>query len=196
MLIATTNSGKRDEYQQIFSAYPVRCLTLADVGLGSMDVEETGQTFMENALLKANVYQKASGLLTLADDSGIAVDALNGAPGVYSARYAPTVAERNAKLIAALTGVPGPQRTARFICVMVIMTGDGLTLIGEGRVEGSVGYEERGQYGHGYDPVFVLPDQRHLAELLPDEKNQISHRGRAIQRLLPYFPTLFSAEGA
>lgn len=189
LLIATTNAGKRDEYRDLLAALNVECLTLADVGLGAMDVDETGVTFTDNALLKARAYQAASGLLTLADDSGIAVDALDGAPGVYSARYAPTVAERNTKLLSAIQEVPTERRTARFVCVIAVVSPNGVTLIGEGRVEGRIAQAPRGELGHGYDPVFEVldgyPGTQTMAELPTDEKNRISHRGRALAKLYP-----------
>ncbi len=191
LLVATTNLGKLEEFREWFARYPVRFVSLAEVGLAGMDVEETGITFTDNALLKANAYQRASGLATLADDSGIIVDALNGAPGVYSARYAPTVAERNAKLLNALQGIPPEQRTARFVCVIALVTGDGLTVSAEGTIEGRVANAARGDYGHGYDPVFLLPDGRTMAELSAEEKNRTSHRGRALARLDPVLQALY-----
>jgi XTP/dITP diphosphohydrolase len=163
----------------------VTWLSLVDVGLDKMDVEETGETFAANALLKAEAYCKASGLPTLADDSGLAVDALNGAPGVYSARYAPTAEERNTKLLKAIEGVPPEKRTARFVCVIALVLPDQVTVTAEGRVEGRIGFAPRGEHGFGYDPVFMVDENRTMAELLPDEKNVISHRGRALFKLAP-----------
>jgi XTP/dITP diphosphohydrolase len=169
----------------------VTWLTLADVNLEQVDVEETGETFAANALLKAQAYAALSGLPTLADDSGLVVDALNGGPGVYSARYAPTSAERNAKLLQVLEGVPLEQRTARFVCVTALVIPDGLTLFAEGRIEGRIGYELRGSNGFGYDPLFVIESGQTTAELSPEEKNQISHRGRALTKLHPVLRCLF-----
>src|SRR5689334_16860836 len=121
ILIATTNPGKRDDFRALLAdcaaELPIEWLLPADIGLASMDVEETGDSFVANALLKARAYAQVSNMAVLADDSGIVVDALNGQPGIYSARYAPTVAERNAKLLAALADVPAGQRGAQFICV-------------------------------------------------------------------------------
>lgn len=198
LLVATTNPGKLREYREMLSGVPgtqrpqIEWLTLADVGLASVDVEETGQTFWENALLKARTYCGLSGLPTLADDSGLAVDALDGGPGVYSARYAPTAEARNQKLLDALAGLPAAQRAARFVCVTALVTPDGLFLAGEGRVEGEIGTEPRGNGGFGYDPVFVLPDGRTMAELSAEEKNRISHRGRALAKLQPLLVCLWS----
>jgi non-canonical purine NTP pyrophosphatase (RdgB/HAM1 family) len=187
ILIATTNLGKLREYQALTepSALPIAWLTLSDVGLANSDVEETGTTFAENAALKARTYQQMANLPTIADDSGLVVDALNGAPGVYSARYAPTVAERNAKLIAALAGVAEPQRSAHFVCVTAFVAHSGHMALTEGKIEGHIGFTPRGEHGFGYDPLLVLADGRSLAELLPEEKNQISHRGRAMQAMMP-----------
>lgn len=198
LLIATTNAGKRDEFQALLRGLPFACVMLDDVGLSGMDVAETGETYVDNAMIKARTYAKMSGLVTLADDSGIAVDVLNGGPGIYSARYATTAAERNTKLIAALNGRPPDQRGARFKCAIVVTNIDNhaqgtLTLIGEGHVNGWVGYAPRGTNGHGYDPVFVLPDGRTMAELDATEKNMISHRGRALATILPVLHCLFPA---
>ncbi len=191
LLVATTNPGKLHEYRALLSDLPVRWLTLADVGLDQLDVEETGETFFDNAVLKARVYQARSGLPTLADDSGLEVDALGGAPGVRSARYAPTAPERNTRLLTALEGVPARQRTARFVCVVAFLAPDGLLIAAEGRVEGAIGEAPRGTNGFGYDPVFLLDGRRTLAELPADEKNRISHRGRALARLRPLLACLF-----
>ncbi len=191
VLIGTTNAGKREEYETLLTDLPITWQTLSDVALDSMDVEETGATFMDNALLKARAYAAASGLAVLADDSGIAVDALDGAPGIYSARYAPTVAERNTKLLDALKDIPYEQRTAQFVCAIALVTRNGLTLMAEGKVAGHVGFEPRGTNGHGYDPVFVLSDGRTLAELYPAEKNAISHRGKALAMLHPLLRCLY-----
>jgi XTP/dITP diphosphohydrolase len=191
LLVATTNPGKLKEFQQLMAELQVNWLSLKDVGLDHMDVEETGDTFAANALLKAQAYCAASGLPTLADDSGIVVDALNGAPGVYSARYAPTAEERNAKLIKALEGVPNERRTARFVSVIALVTPDGITVMAEGRVEGRAGTSPRGTNGFGYDPIFVLDDGRTMAELPTAEKNSLSHRGRALAKLYPILRCLF-----
>ncbi len=193
LLVATTNTGKMREYQRLLADLPLRWLSLADLPESLPDVEETGTTFEANALLKAHAYSAQTGLAVLADDSGLAVDALDGAPGVYSARYATTATERNAKLLAALEGVPPEGRTARFVCVvaLVLPLPDGtLTLAAEGRVEGSIAYAPRGENGFGYDPIFGLPDGRTLGELPAAEKDAISHRARALGKLHPLLLTL------
>lgn len=156
LLVATQNRGKLREYQRLLTDYTL--LTTADAGLGDYDVEETGATFAENAILKARAYLQASGLITLADDSGLAVDALDGRPGVYSARYGgPGLddAGRRAKLLADLRDVPDDRRTARFMCVVAVARpGVDEVLQVEGRVEGRILHAERGTGGFGYDALF------------------------------------------
>ncbi|MBO9308757.1 MAG: RdgB/HAM1 family non-canonical purine NTP pyrophosphatase [Chloroflexi bacterium] len=193
LFIATTNTGKLHEYQRLLADLPVTLRSLADLPQGLLEVDETGTTFEENALLKARAYSAQLGQAVLADDSGLVVDALDGAPGVRSARYAPTAEARNAKLLAALKDVPLERRTARFICVaaVVVPYPDGaLTAAAEGRLEGRIAFEPRGTNGFGYDPIFLLPDGRTVAELTPAEKDAISHRGKAIARLKPILLTM------
>lgn len=182
LLIATHNRGKLMEYQELLGELDIELLTLDDVGIQE-DVEETGATFEENARLKADAYARTSGLLTLADDSGLEVDALGGEPGVYSKRYAgdgKSDAERNEYLLEKLSAVPEAERTARFRCVIVIADAQGHTWVTEGTCEGEIAFEPRGTNGFGYDPIFVVAGaKRHLAEFSSGEKNRISHRGRA-----------------
>ncbi len=191
LLVASTNPGKLKEFREMMADLPVNWLSLKDVGLAHMEVEETGDTFAANALLKAQAYSEASGLPTLADDSGLVVDALGGAPGVQSARYAPTAEERNAKLLKALEGVDYEQRTAHFACVIALVMPDDVTVTTEGRVEGHIAMSPRGANGFGYDPVFLVDRNRTMAELTSAEKNTISHRGRALARLYPILRCLF-----
>lgn len=147
------------------------------------DVEETGETFKENAILKATEYARFTGELTLADDSGLEVDALEGAPGVYSSRFAPTDAERNAKLLKLMENVPDDRRTARFRCVIAIVEPNGRIETTEGTVEGVIAHEPKGEHGFGYDPVFYVPELgKTMAELTSAEKNAISHRGKALEK--------------
>jgi len=196
LFIATTNTGKLREYQRLLADLPVTLRSLADVPHSLPDVDETGATFEANALLKAHAYSAQLGQAVLADDSGLMVDALDGAPGVHSARYAPTAEARNAKLLAALKDVPFERRTARFVCVaaVVIPCSDGaLTATAEGRLEGRIAFEARGTNGFGYDPIFLLPDGRTVAELAPAEKDAISHRGRAIAKLKPILLAMLHA---
>lgn len=182
LVIATHNRGKLREYQELLGDLNLDLLTLDDVGIQE-DVEETGATFEENARRKAEVYARACGLMTLADDSGLEVDALEGEPGVYSKRYAgdgKSDAERNEYLLRKLADVPRGERIARFRCVIVIADGEGKEWMTEGVCEGEIAFEPRGSNGFGYDPIFIVAGgEKHLAEFSSEEKNRISHRGRA-----------------
>jgi XTP/dITP diphosphohydrolase len=189
LLIATNNPGKVREYEELLAGLTVDITFPAQEGL-VMDVEETGDTFEENAGIKALAYARASGLLSLADDSGLEVDALNGAPGVRSARYAgpgATDADRYRKLLVALDGVPPEQRTARFRCVVAVAHPGGAVESADGACEGKIGFQPRGEHGFGYDPVFIVSgyDGKTMAELDPELKNRISHRARAVAAALP-----------
>jgi XTP/dITP diphosphohydrolase len=151
----------------------------------TLQVDESGDTFEENACIKALAYAQASGLLTLADDSGLEVDALDGAPGVHSARYAGPQAgdvDRYRKLLDALADVPEEQRSARFRCVVALAQPDGTVYTADGACEGKIGFAPRGEHGFGYDPVFIVEGSggQTMAELSPDLKNRISHRARAV----------------
>lgn len=188
LLIATHNPGKAREYRDLLADLPLEVTWLDAEGI-TFEVEETGATFQENAALKARAYAAASGLLTWADDSGLEVDALQGAPGVYSARYgAPDARSDEARvrfLLAKLEGVPDEARTARFRCVVALASPERLLHSVEGTCEGRVGFSPRGGNGFGYDPVFLAADYGYrvtLAELEPAAKHVISHRGRAAQR--------------
>lgn len=190
LLIATTNRGKLREFLALAPA-GVELVSLSDLGLPSP--EETGATFVENADLKARAAAGASGLIALADDSGLEVDALNGAPGVRSARFAgePTSDNRNVdRLLRELELAPSPERTARFRCAVSVASPAGILARAEGVCEGSIGLKRRGANGFGYDPVFVLPDGRTMAELRADEKNSMSHRARAIAAVGPTLRTI------
>lgn len=184
LLLATFNDGKLRELRGILSGIPYELVSLAELGITS-EVEETGSTFAENAALKAREYARLSGLLTLADDSGLEVDALGRAPGVKSARYAGPGAsdeDRYALLLRNLQGVPEEKRTARFRCVVAIATPEGEVRLAEGTVEGMIAEQPRGSHGFGYDPVFYIPELGvTMAELPPEKKNDISHRARAVR---------------
>ena len=181
LVVATKNAGKAREVAQILAGLPYDIISLADFP-DAPDVEETGSTFVDNAILKATAYARYTGELTLADDSGLEVDALNGAPGVLSSRFAPTDPERNSKLLDLMKSIPDEDRTARFRCAIAIAKPDGGVKMCEGTVEGMIAREPKGANGFGYDPVFYLPELgKHMAELAPDEKNAISHRGKALQ---------------
>jgi len=197
LLVATNNPGKVRELEKLLADLPVEIIFPAQEGL-ALDVEETGETFAENACLKAQTYAQASGLLTLADDSGLEVDALGGAPGVRSARYAGPGAsdeDRYRKLLAVLSKVPEAQRTARFRCVVALARPDGTVSTADGTCEGQIGFEPRGEYGFGYDPVFLVDgyEGQTLAELPPDLKNEISHRARAVQAARPLLELLLTS---
>lgn len=186
LLVATHNPGKLREYDIIFDGLSLDLATLDDVGIEE-DVEETGDTFAENALLKARAYAEMSALPTLADDSGLVVDALDGFPGIKSARWhGPTDADRTRGLLEKLEDVPWTRRRARFVCVAAVVLPDGRTLTGRGTVEGRITFAPRGSGGFGYDPVFYIDEAGcTMAELEPEHKNRLSHRGRAAQALRP-----------
>jgi XTP/dITP diphosphohydrolase len=197
VLIATTNRGKLVEIRALLEGLPIELLTLSDVLPDSPPVEETGSTFLENALLKARAGASASGLLTLAEDSGLEVDALNGEPGVYSARYSgegATHAANNKKLLAALEGVDDARRTARFRCSLVMLdpaSPDDFKAT-DGTCEGAIARAPQGSGGFGYDPIFFVRTDagnpmslQTMAELSEDEKNRISHRARAFIAMRP-----------
>ncbi len=184
LLIATHNRGKLREYQELLAGLPFELVTLNDVGILE-DVPENGATFEENARIKAMAYAPQSGLLTLADDSGLQVDALGGEPGIYSKRYAgenATDPERIAYLLDKMREIPAGKRTARFICAIAIAQPNGDTWETEGTCEGEIAFSPRGTNGFGYDPVFLFPARgRTMAELPAEEKNRISHRARAAE---------------
>lgn len=189
LLIATHNKGKVSEYADILGGSQIAWLTLDAVGITG-EVAETGDTFRENAMLKAVAYARRAGLLTLADDSGLEVDALDGAPGVHTARYGGSglsAVERYQLLLRALDGVPMTKRTARFRCVVALCAPDGGLLgTAEGVCEGCIALIPAGESGFGYDPVFYLPERGLTTAQLPaQEKNLISHRGRAVQAIEP-----------
>ncbi|MCH8191475.1 MAG: RdgB/HAM1 family non-canonical purine NTP pyrophosphatase [Chloroflexi bacterium] len=171
------------EYMHLFRELPFQLLSLDDLGIDA-EVEETGQTFLENAWLKANSYASLSGMLTLSDDSGLEVDALGGEPGPRSARYAGEGAspeERNRFLLAKMEAVPDGRRQARFRCVIALAAPGLAARTAEGTLEGVIAREPRGASGFGYDPIFDLPELgKRLAELSMEQKNEISHRGKAM----------------
>ena len=189
LLIATNNPGKVREYEELLAGLPVAITYPAQEQL-LLEVEECGDTFEENARIKALAYAEASGLLTLADDSGLEVDVLGGAPGVRSARYAghdATDGDRNRKLLAELADVPAASRSARFRCVVALVQPDGTIHTEEGTCEGMIGLAPRGEHGFGYDPLFVVKGHggQTMAELVPELKNRISHRARAVTAARP-----------
>lgn len=184
-LVATHNAKKLRELSRILEPLGIDAVTDRELGQPLTEVEETGTTFEENAYLKAASACRETGLPAIADDSGLAVDALDGAPGVYSARYAgenATDAERIAKLLRELDGVPVEKRTAQFVSVVCCVFPDGRTLSVRGECPGRIGFAPRGEGGFGYDPVFEVGD-RTYAELSAEEKDAISHRGNALRKL-------------
>ena len=203
ILVASRNPGKLREYKDLLADLtaadePITWLLLTDAGIDS-EVAETGDTFEANARLKATTYARQSGLLTLADDSGLEVDALDGEPGVRSARYGgpqATDEDRYRKLLRALDSVPADKRSARFKCVVAVSTSEGTTITAEGTCEGRIAFEPRGTHGFGYDPVFYFPERgQTMAELTPDVKNQISHRAHALAAIKPMLAELLTRWG-
>jgi len=184
LLLATSNPGKTKEYRFLLDGLGYKITTLSEEGITKV-VTESGNNYEQNARLKAITYAKSSQLLTLADDSGLEVDALNGEPGIKSARFAgkaATDADRVRLLLARLDGVPWERRTARFRCVIAVATPEGQCEICRGECRGMIALGAKGRNGFGYDPVFYLPEMgRTMAELPLETKNQLSHRARASQ---------------
>ena len=197
LLVATHNLGKIREYKALLADLPLAVTWLDAEGI-TQDVEETGATFAENAILKARAYGEMTGLWTWADDSGLEVDALGGAPGVYSARFAglnATDQDRYLRLLSELRAYPPPW-TARFRCVVAIATPAGALHLADGALEGMISEQPAGQHGFGYDPVFFLPEHGvTLAECPPEIKNTISHRAIAATRARSILGRLLANEG-
>lgn len=192
LLIATNNKGKVAEIKRILNLPGLEILTPIEAGLPKdFDVEETGETFEDNAILKAKAYAQVTGMYAIADDSGLAVDALNGEPGVYSKRYAgenKTDAYRNDYLLGKVENIADEQLTAQFIAVVALADASGNILeTRKGICPGSLTRVARGSNGFGYDPIFVVAgkDGRTMAELTNEEKDQVSHRGLALEQILP-----------
>lgn len=195
LVIATRNRGKLEEIMQILSGMNIAVESLSDYpGIG--EIEETGETFRENALEKAIAVAKHTKQVALADDSGLVVDALGGAPGVMSARYAGPGAsdsDKYRKLLSEMESVPNGRRTARFMCVVAIATPEGRTWTAEGSVEGVITREPRGNGGFGYDPVFLVPELGlTFAEIDTKTKNNMSHRAQALARSIPMVEEVMS----
>jgi len=191
IVFATGNEGKMREIRMIMEDLGPELLSMKQAGV-DVDIVEDGETFEENAMIKASAIAQAlreDGVqaVVLADDSGLEVDYLNKEPGVYSARYMgedTSYTVKNANLIQWLEGVPDEERTARFVCVIAAVFPDGRKFATRAAIEGRIGYEERGQNGFGYDPIFYLPEYgKYSAELDPEEKNRISHRGKALEEM-------------
>ena len=183
VILASKNAHKLEELSAILGQLGFEIALESEYGL-DIEVEETGTTFEENSLLKAEAVMKASGLPVLADDSGLMVDVLHGAPGVYSARYGHknSDAERVEYLLENMKNVPDKERTAKFVCVITCLWPDGRKIVARGECPGRILHEVHGSNGFGYDPVFYVPEKgKTFAELLAEEKNAISHRARALQ---------------
>ena len=191
LVIATSNQHKLKEFKAILKGFPLTILSLKDFPDIPVVVED-GKSFYENALKKALTVARHTDKITVADDSGIEVDALDGKPGVYSARFAgedATDEANNTKLLKELEGVSSDKRGACFTCVLVIAQPDGETAFVEGACRGTIIHEARGEYGFGYDPLFLVPEyDKTFSEITPEEKNKISHRARALEKLLKILP--------
>lgn len=191
IVLASGNKGKVKELQQMLSPFDIDIVPQSEFNVS--EVAETGTTFVENAIIKARHAAKVTGLPAIADDSGLEVDYLKGAPGIYSSRYSGSGATDQSnidKLLAALEGVPDAQRTARFQCVLVYMSheADPTPVICQGSWEGSITQTQQGSNGFGYDPVFMVPEHGVCsAELTPQQKNALSHRGKALAQLVEAF---------
>lgn len=184
LIFATGNEHKMKEIREILDESKYEIISMKEAGV-DIDIIEDGKTFEENALIKARAICKLAGEMVLADDSGLEIDYLNKEPGIYSARYMGEDTSyhiKNKSLIDRLEGVPDEKRTARFVCAIAAVFPDGKELVVRGTVEGIIGYEEKGENGFGYDPIFYLPERGcTTAELPPEEKNSISHRGNALR---------------
>ena len=187
IIVATCNEHKIKEIREILAGDGIEYVSLNDEGLSDISITEDGSTFKENAVIKAKTVSEATGLMVLADDSGLEVDYLGGAPGIYSARYmgedTPYTIKNN-HIIDQLKDAKGEERSARFVCAIACVFPGGRVITTEGKVEGLIAYEEKGEYGFGYDPVFYLPEKGcTTAQLKPEEKNLLSHRGRALRAM-------------
>lgn len=186
MIFATGNQGKMKEIREILADTGYEVVSMKEAGVDT-EIIEDGTTFEENAVIKAKAIMELTGELTLADDSGLEIDALNKEPGVYSARYMGEDTPypiKNQKILDRMDGVPEEERTARFVCVIAAVFPDGQIRTSRGTMEGIIGYEIKGENGFGYDPIFFLPKTgRYSAELSSEEKNRLSHRGEALRKI-------------
>lgn len=184
IVFATGNAGKVKEIRMIMADLGVEVLSMKEAGI-SIDIEEDGSTYEENALIKARAVAACTDAIVMADDSGLEVDALNKEPGVLSARYMgedTPYSIKNGEIIKRLMGVPDEERSARFVCAIAAVLPDGRELTTRATIEGRIGYEEKGANGFGYDPIFYVPEfGKTTAELTEEEKNKVSHRGKALE---------------
>ncbi len=186
LVVATKNKGKIVEIKKVLSNIPFDVVTMSDLGI-NIDVDEDGTTFEENSMKKAKEICRLSHTIVMADDSGLEVDFLNGAPGIYSARFGgpeATDMDKNEKLLNMLKDVPFEQRTARFVCAIAIAFPDGRSFVVRDTCEGFIGFECKGDNGFGYDPLFYMQQyEKTMAELSIDIKNEISHRAKALKKM-------------
>lgn len=186
IIFATSNQGKMDEIKMIMKDFKIPIISLKEAGIKA-DIIEDGKTFEENAIIKAKAIMELTGCLTLADDSGLEVDYINKEPGVYSARYMGEDTPydvKNQSIIDRLKDAKGKERSARFVCAIAACFPDGRTFTTVGTIEGEIGYEEKGEYGFGYDPILYVPEYgKTTGEMLPEFKNEISHRGKALKMM-------------
>lgn len=187
IIVATGNQNKMKEIREIIKRDDIEFVSLKDEGLQDIEIVEDGKTFEENAVIKAKTIADITKNIVIADDSGLEIDYLDKAPGVYSARYmgedTPYTIKNN-HIIELLKDAKGEERSARFVCVIACVMPDGETFTTRGTIEGRIGYEEKGENGFGYDPIFYLPERGcTTAELPPEQKNEISHRGRALKAM-------------
>lgn len=191
IIFGTGNAGKMKEIRMIMADLGLEILSMKEAGI-NVDIVEDGESFEENAMIKAKaiaqeVKRRGEKAIVLADDSGLEVDYLNKEPGIYSARYLgedTSYTIKNANIISRLEGVPDEKRTARFVCVIAAVFASGVSFSRRAVIEGAIGYEERGENGFGYDPIFYLPEYGcYAAELSNEEKNRISHRGKALEAM-------------
>ncbi len=187
IIMATSNKDKVNEIRQMLSGTDIEIVSLKEAGV-SINIEENGSSFDENAAIKANAVRDLTGQMAISDDSGLVIDYLGGAPGIYSSRFmgeSTPYSEKNAAILEKLQGVPDEQRSARFVCSMAIAYPDGHTETVQGVMEGKIAHEIVGEGGFGYDPIFYLPEKGCTsAQLTASEKNAISHRGKALRKLV------------
>lgn len=204
IIFATGNAGKMKEIRMILADLRINgeeaeILSMKEAGIDT-EIIEDGRTFAENAIIKAKaVAACAEGAIVLADDSGLEIDYLNKEPGIYSARYLgedTSYHEKNTNLIGRLTGVPDKDRTARFVCAIACVLPGGAVMTEEATIEGRIGYEEKGRKGFGYDPIFIVPEyDKSTAQLTEEEKNEISHRGKALRGMKRQLKAYFDEQG-
>jgi XTP/dITP diphosphohydrolase len=197
IVLATSNPGKLQEMGEVFRGLPLAFLSLTDVGIRDK-IRETGKTFFQNARLKSLSYSLKSDFLTLAEDSGLEVNELGGAPGIYSARYSaprPSDEKNIRKVLRLMREVPWGRRQARFVCCLVLSDRGSIIKEVRGQVQGRVSFEKKGEAGFGYDPIFYYhPYRRTFGELAPEEKNRVSHRGRALRKMKAFLNSYLDAK--